>query len=185
MTADLGQFQTSASYVNAMARALQKLGQLDAVIARADAPTAQMLRAPNAASWWGPPESFGMVRAVDAVGGAELLQQVGRLAVFESLSAIVRPLVGVLLAISGPSPASLLSRFGQLTQAAIKGVHFEWKETSKLSGELTVTYPIEVPPGYVPLWLGAFDFVWDTTKRQGTTRATHTGKVLHFAVSWS
>ncbi len=185
MTADLGQFQTSASYVNALARALQKLGRLEDVIARADAPAAQMLRAPNAASWWGPPEAFGMVRAMDAAGGAELLQQVGRLAVSESLSAIVRPLVGVLLAISGPSPASLLSRFGQLTQAAIKGVHFEWKETSKLSGELTVTYPIEVPSAYLPLWMGAFDFVWDTTRRQGTTTATHRGQVLHFALRWT
>jgi hypothetical protein len=177
-------FQTSAAYMGAISRALAKLGQLENVIAQAESGAAHMLRAPNSQSWWSSSDAFAMTRAIAKVGGADLVQQVGKLGVLESISAIVRPLVGVLLAISGPSPSTLLSRFGQLSSTAVKNVKFTWLTTGPTSGELTITYPVTVPPEYVAYWTGAFDFVWETTKKSGTTKATHHGTWLHFAMSW-
>lgn len=182
---DPGEFETSASYVNAIARALKKLGQFDAVIARAAPRTAQMLRAPTSLSWWPSEEAFGMTRAIAEVGGPELVQRVGHLAVFESLSAIVRPLVSVLLALSGPSPATLLARFGQVTQAAVKNVNFGWTPSSPTSGEMVITYPRAVPAEYVAFWLGAFDFIWEATKKTGVVQAKHDGARLQFTLRWS
>ena len=182
---DTRDFQTSAAYIAAISRALTKLGKLEAVLAKAEPTAAEMLRAPNSRSWWGSTEAFAMTRAIVAVGGVDLLQQVGRLGVLESIAAILRPLVGVLLALSGPSPATLLSRFGQLSSTAVKNVNFTWLATGQTSGELTITYPVTVPPEYVAYWLGGFDFVWSTTKKTGTTKATHHGTWLHFAISWS
>ena len=183
--ATLSEFQTSATYVSAIVRVLKKLGQFEAVVATADANAAQMLRVPNAQSWWRAPEAFAMTQAIVAVGGEDLVHRVGQLAVTESMSMIIRPFVTVLLAISGPSPATLLSRFGQLSQAAVKNVKFDWKPTGPHSGELTVTYPLEIPAEYCAYWLGAFEFVWATTKKAGTTKAKHNGSSLHFALSWT
>ncbi|MDP2273371.1 MAG: hypothetical protein Q8N23_08985 [Archangium sp.] len=182
---DLSEFQTSAAYISAIVRVLKKLGQFEPVVAKADAGTAQMLRTPNAQSWWRAPEAFAMTRAMGAVGGDALVHRVGQLAVTESISMIIRPFVSVLLAISGPSPATLLSRFGQITQAAIKNVKFDWKTTGPTSGELTITYPLEVPVEYPAYWLGAFEYVWVTTKKAGTTKAKHNGTSLHFAFDWN
>jgi hypothetical protein len=177
-------FETSSTYVGAIARALSKLGQLDAVIAKAEAPSAQMLRAPNERRWWGAAEVFGMTRALAEVGGDALVQQVGRLAVLESISVVLRPLVGVLMTLSGPSPATLFSRFGQMSETAVKNVKFAWTSTGPNGGELVITYPVPVPAPYVLYWLGAFDFVWETTKKKGTTGAKHEGATLRFTVSW-
>ena len=101
------------------------------------------------------------------------------------MSAIVRPFVAVLLALSGPSPATLLNRFGQLTGAAIKNVRFEWTATGPTSGTMIVIYPAPVAPHFVALWLGAFDFLWETTKKKsGVTKSTHEGAKLRFELSW-
>lgn len=178
-------FQTSAAYMAAVSRALAKLRKLEQVIAQAEPAAVELLRAPNSKSWWSSREAFAMTKAIVAVGGAELVQEVGRLGVLESIAAILRPLVGVLLALSGPSPATLLSRFGQLSSTAVKNVNFNWLSTGQTSGELTITYPVTVPPEYVAYWLGAFDFVWSTTKKTGLTKATHHGTWLHFAISWT
>lgn len=185
MSSEPRPFETSAAYVGAVVRALQKLGRLEGVKAKATPAVAQMFASPNARSWWSAADSFAMTEAIVAEGGVELVQRAGQLAVLESLAPILRPLVGVLLALSGPSPATLLSRFGQLSGAAVKNVHFEWTSTGPSSGELTISYTVTVPPAYVAWWLGGFDFVWETTKKKGTTKATHHGTRLHFALAWA
>ena len=127
-----------------------------------------------------------MVSAIAAEGGAALVREVGRRAVAESLSPIVRPLVTVLVAISGPSPAVLLSRWSQLTQAAVRNVHCEWKSTGPTSGTLDVTYSREVPPEYTELWDGGFAFVYEATRKEGEpTKSRHEGNRLHFELSWT
>ena len=179
-----GDLQTSAAYIGALGRALKKLGRLDEVISKCSPTAEKMLRSPQDRAWWNAEEVFSMTDAIAAAGGPALLQQIGRLAVFESMSAIVRPFVAVLLALSGPSPATLLSRFGQLTGAAIKNVRFEWTAKGPTSGTMLVTYPQAVPGHYLPLWQGAFDLVWELTKKSGTTKATHDGAKLRFELSW-
>lgn len=182
----LPEFQTSSSYVAGLAKALTQLGRLEAVIARAPAEAASMLKDPHAKRWWGAVESMQMVSAIAAEGGAALVREVGRRAVAESLSPIVRPLVTVLVAISGPSPAVLLSRWSQLTQAAVRNVHCEWKSTGPTSGTLDVTYSREVPPEYTELWDGGFAFVYEATRKEGEpTKSRHEGNRLHFELSWT
>jgi hypothetical protein len=180
-----GKLETSATYVGAVVRALKKVGQLEAVIGQSDAATAQMLRSPNAQRWWGQAESFAMTNAIAAVGGDPLVKRVGHLAVVESISVVIRPLVGVLMAISGPSPSTLFSRFGQISETAVRAVTFRWTTTGPTSGELVISYPAEVPAAYVAWWLGAFDFVWETTKKKGTVAAKHEGVTLRFAMHWA
>jgi hypothetical protein len=49
---------------------------------------------------------------------------------------------------------------------------------------MLVTYPLVVPVHYLPMWQGAFDFVWETTKRKGATKSMHDGAKLRFELSW-
>jgi len=180
------EFQTSANYINGLARALKKLGQFDAVIAVCSPDVAQMLREPNARSWWGAQAAIDMTLSIAKVGGVDLLKRVGHLAVFESLSSVVRPFVTVLLALAGPSPATLFARYGQITQAAVKNVRFDWKPNGAHAGTLIIDYPLQVPPEYLAFWSGAFEYVYEVTKaRPGPTQATHDGARLRFDVSWS
>lgn len=182
----LPEFQTSSSYTAGLAKALRQLGRLDAVIARAPPDAALMLKDPHSRRWWGAVASMQMVSAIAAEGGAPLVREAGRRAVAESLSPILRPFVSVLVAISGPSPASLFSRWAQLTQAAVKHVNYEWKSTGPSSGTLDITYSRAVPPEYTDLWDGGFAFVYETTRKKGApTKSRHEGERLHFELSWS
>ncbi len=184
MPTDLKSYESSGTYIAAIARALQQLKQFEPVMAKAEPHTAQMLSAPRSQAWWSEQESSALANSILAVGGEALLQQVGQLAVTESISAVIRPLVTVLMALLGPSPATLFGRFGQLSQAAVKNVKCSWTSTSATSGELTVTYPLIIPKAYTALWLGSFEFVWTITKTVGQAIATHRGTSIHFLLSW-
>lgn len=184
MPPDPSEFQSSASYIAGLARALGKLGHFETVLGKATPVAAAMMRSPQSQAWWPGGVVLQMTDAIHATGGAALMQEIGRLAVFESMSPIVRPFVAVLVMLSGPGPATLYSRFGQLTGAAIKHVRFEWTATNPTAGTLLITYPQRVPEYYLALWQGAFDWVWDTTKKKGAARSTHQGATLRFELSW-
>lgn len=184
MSIERGEFQTSATYIGAIVRALKELKQFEAVVSKSEPNVARMMRSPNTQPWWGSTEAFALTHTIAAVGGTALVQRVGELAVSESMSHVIRPVIALIGAVFGPSPATLISRFGQLSKAAINNVAFVWKATSDTSGELTITYPLPVPPEMAVYWLGAFDFVWARTKKVGKAIATYNGASVHFAVSW-
>ncbi len=192
-------FQTSASYFAACVRALKQLGQFDAVIlALQNAPRHAAaasntrgelwieLKNPYSRRWWEADEAKDVVRAIATVGGKALVRNVGRIAVLESMSAILRPFVSVVLAVSGPSPASLFSRFPQLCETSVRHVKFEWAAVGPKAGVLVVVYPSVVPPEFAELWLGAVDYVYELTKARGqASRSSHFGGRLQFELSWT
>ena len=119
-------------------------------------------------------------------GGPDLLQEIGRRTVFESMSKIIKPMVAVVVVIAGSNPAHLFARLGQLAGSSVKNVNFGWTSTGRTTGTLVVTYPMAVPDFYPRYWFGAFDFVYETTRKQGLpTQVQHTGGVLRFDVSWA
>jgi len=181
------EFWSSANYVNGLGRALKKLGQFETVVAVSSAPVAAMLRDPTSQSWWGTQISIDLHLDIAKVGGVALLKRVGHLAVFESISVMVRPFVTVMLALGGPSPATLFSRFGQVTQTSVKNVRFDWKPSGPNAGTLVIEYPSPVPPEILAAWAGALEYAFELTKaRPGPTQATHEGGgKLRFDLSWN
>jgi hypothetical protein len=180
------QFETSASYMAAVTKALKKLGKYDAVLAKVMAPKSkQSLEDSYAQRWWGTQESIDLTLAVAAVGGPELVRQVGRLAVVESISAIVRPLLSVLIAVSGASPAAILSRYQDFTITAVRNIQTAYEPKSTSSGVLTVTYPCQIPKEYIEFWLGGIGYIFDVTKKtKGPSAAHHHGSRMVFELSW-
>lgn len=175
----------SAPFATAVVKALKRLGRYEAVLGAASPPVIELLHVPSARAWWSGALSVELTRALVVAGGPELVRDVGRVGVTESISTIVRPLVNVVAAISGLTPTSMFARLGQLSQAALKNVSFTWTATGPTSGRLIITYPIDVLPEYTHWWLGTFDYIWALTRRTGrAAQAHHHGGQLTFELSW-
>jgi hypothetical protein len=195
----MNDFLTSASYFAAVVRALKKLDQFEALILalrKRPVPTGAAgqpkgewwagLESPYGRGWWAANDAKEIVKAMAAVGGKALVRQVGRMAVLESISAIIRPFVSVILAVSGPSPAALFSRFPQLCEGSLRHVAFEWTAVGPKAGVLVIVYPSAVPSEFVELWLGAVDYVYEMTKVRGQpTNTSHFGGRLQLELSWT
>lgn len=179
------EFEMSAPFATAVVKALKRLGRYEAALAAASPPIVELFHAPSARAWWPGALSVELTRVLVAAGGPELVRDVGRVGVTESISTIVRPLVNVVAAISGLTPASMFNRLGQLSQAALKNVSFSWTPSGPTSGQLIITYPIDVLPEYRDWWLGTFDYIWALTRRTGrATKVEHHGGQLTFELSW-
>jgi hypothetical protein len=164
---------------------MRQLHVLNAVQAKLGPAVAEVVRDPYARRWWAGPLLEELTLALLAVDGEALIRKVGTLAVFESVSAIVRPLFSVILAMAGSSPATLFSRFGLLSQSSIRHVQFEWFPRGPSAGTLVIVYPTPVPASYVEYWFGAIDLVYSETKRKGEpTRSSHSAGRLAFEVGW-
>jgi hypothetical protein len=140
------EFETSASYMAATGKALQKLQRFDSVVSQlGDASRARCLTSPYELRWWGAQASIDATVATAQVGGRELVRHVGRLAVFESMSIIFRPLISVLIAVSGSSPEAIFSRYQQFADTATRNIFLEYQRRAVNSGTLTIDYQCAVP----------------------------------------
>ncbi|MBL8938743.1 MAG: hypothetical protein JNM69_29555 [Archangium sp.] len=179
-------FSSSALFIRGVAEALRSLSQFDAVVKSASPDVQLMLTKPLDRAWWGHRESISLTQTIGSVGGSSLVRLVGKAAVQESLSNVVRPLLSVLLASLGDSPASLFSRLGWLAQAALRGVRFQWVSYGDTGGELLVEYPLPVPAEYVAWWEGVIHYGVERTARQlQAIEARHVGGTLLFEVQWT
>jgi hypothetical protein len=180
------EFETSATYVQALIRALEQEGQLQAVLGSADPDVKELIQNPHARPWWDARRSVAFTHTVVEVGGPFLLQRVGKIAVFESIAPVLRPVITVLIAIGGPSPAALLSRFSQLARVAVSNVEFEWLGRTETAGSMVIRFSQPVPENFASLWQGAFDYIFETTQVQGSrTLSAHDGGVMKFELAWT
>jgi len=128
-----------------------------------------------------------VVETLRRTRGPEAPVQLMRLATAKSLEGIVAPLARIYLTFSGGSPAALLERFGELTQALSRNITTAYEKTSKTGGILQLVYP-HVPPAGVDLgWKGALLHLLDFAGRAGTVEIldrARDGHVLRLQVEW-
>lgn len=78
---------------------------------------------------------------VGTLHGPEGVRRMAR----ESMNMAVIPLLRTILEgfirIFGATPATLLSRMGQITASTVKGVEYKWNPTGPQSGTFTIAYP--------------------------------------------
>ncbi len=183
---DSNQSYTSSSYVHAIAQALAKLNQFEPVASRLTGDSLNMLQRPHAKRWWGLAESMALVECIDAVGGVELLRKVGKRSVDESISKLIRPLLSVLVTVSGAKPQSIFSRYQELIQVATRNVSATWSTSDERAGVLIIRYPTPMPVCVGSLWVGAFDFAFVTVHaRPAPAVILHRGGEFEFQLSWS
>jgi hypothetical protein len=180
------EFETSSSYMDALAKALSKLGQLPAVVSNMGSPLrSKCLTEPYANRWWGTAETEAVVASMSKTGGHQLIREAGRMAVFESISVIIKPLISVILAVSSSSPAAIFSRYKQFADSSVRNIGFDYEVLGERSGVLVLTYPSDTSVDFLPFWLGSVDFVFDVTKKTPEkVEARQERRKLLFAVSW-
>jgi hypothetical protein len=151
-------WQASATYLTSFVGAARVMGHLDAMVPRLDDATRAMVNSPGAQAWW-PGELFiGVLLGAEAVAGLDGVKAISIRGSRERMGPLVRPLAGVLLALSRTPTLALLSRLGTFVSAGVKGIdaRFVPNET-KTGGQAVFTFPEPVPAVMGAVWHGLFD----------------------------
>ena len=88
--------------------------------------------------------------AVAALRGNDAVTAMSLTGLRESLGFVVRPIVSMLMKISGATPSSVLAHLPTITTLFIKGVAFCWTSLSPDSGELVIAYEKPIPGQRLP-----------------------------------
>lgn len=175
--------ETSSTYLFAISTALRHLERYEQVLARLSPEARHALEDPQALDWWPSTPIIALVEAIHATGGDELIRRVGQ---EQTISTLIRPLLSLVLSLSGRSPVSIFSRFPQFAVSATRNVHFKWSTLAEQTGRMVVMYPRAVPSVVAGFWAGGFDFVFQVTNRTGESKLVDFDtQRLTFDLTWA
>jgi hypothetical protein len=137
-----GGYELKCWTVRAHLSQVAKLPAFAAVLEKLPAETRRTLEElPLPAAWMDGMVLQDLLVAVDAVAGIEAARQVSLRAQETSIGPLLMPIVSGLLRVFGATPASLLSRFGELTRTQLRGIDLRWTPDGPRSGRLVATFP--------------------------------------------
>ena len=151
-------WQVSATYLTSFVGATRAMGHLDAVLPRLDEATRAMVPSPGAQAWWPGERLVDLLQGVEAVAGVEGVKAISIRGSRERMGPLVRPLAGVVLALSKAPALAMASRLGTFVSAGIKGIDARFlPNETKTGGQAVFTFPEPVPAAMAALWYGLFD----------------------------
>ncbi|MDP1827984.1 MAG: hypothetical protein Q8L48_32215 [Archangium sp.] len=179
-------YEVSATYARGFAKAAKDLGLLPALKPRCSPQALEFLMDPDANRWWPSAAVEACTELIHEMSGEATLFEVGYRTVAVTVGPVLLPLVKVSLTLFGATPATLLKRVADLSSSSLRGMISTWKPGGPRDGEVTLTYPTQVPRGYGELWRGALRWVCEAAdaKDPRAELLSHTGKVLTFKVTW-
>src|SRR5438045_1099729 len=127
-------FENSSSFLNGVAQAAREVGAWEDLQGSLGPEVLAVLKAPHQRRWWPGTVVLDITEALERVGGLQLVERVGYLAVKKSIAVVAMPLVRVTLALAGPAPDTILSRASMFGVTALRGVSYEWRRESPSSG---------------------------------------------------
>lgn len=161
--------EVTAVYVQGFRKALVELGLYEAVTAKLPARTVEVLNNPFSARTH-PLEIFrDLVDTTFEVAGVERYQRHAYVMARESLGKILTPMFKVALALTGRTPATLMSRVPQSVSQALRGVDAQWVPEGPQGGTLRIQYPISVPASAEFAWRGTLQFLFELLEGTPTT----------------
>lgn len=178
-------WQASATYVTSFVSAAKALRHLEVVRPLLDGPAREMVDTPGAQAWWPGERLVSLLLAAETVAGRDGVKAMSVHGSRERMGPLVRPLAGVLLALSKAPALALLSRLGTFVSAGVKGVDARFvPNEAKNGGHAVFTFPEPVPAVMGTLWHGLFD-VGFTLARSGRVVSEQIEPTVHrFEVSW-
>lgn len=165
-------FEVSATNLGGLAKALTAQGLLEKLAPRLAPATLEILRRPHERRWHPGAVALETWGAIIDVAGAPAFEALNLKLTRDSFGPIVKPLLKVVLALGGSSPATVLSRLDDTIMVATKGVKVTWTPSGKDSGTVIFEYPCPMPRQDV------VEFGWRGAMRFGEEL---TGKPLVFA----
>ena len=154
-------FEVTAVYVSGFKKALQDLGLLEQVVAKVRPETKDVLDAPFSARTHDADVLRDLSDVLHALAGVETFQKHSYLMARDSLGKILTPMFKVALALTGRSPATLLSRVPDSVHQALRGVKATWLPDGDKAGVLRVDYPEPVTPVAADGWRGTLRFLFE------------------------
>jgi hypothetical protein len=165
-------FEVSATNLAGLAKALVAEGLLDKLAPKLSPATLAVLKSPHERRWHPGAIAVETWGAIIDVAGAQKFEALNLKITRESFGPIVKPLLKVVLALGGSSPASVLSRLDDTIKVATKGVRATWTPAGKDGGTIVFEYPCPMPRTDV------VEYGWRGAMRFGEEL---TGKALVFA----
>lgn len=173
-------WKVSAKYLKSMAGALHSLG-LDDTVASWSNETRAALKTPHTQSWW-PGEL--LIEIVSRLG-VEKAREASIRASRDGMGPLVRPLAGVVLALTRSPFEALLSKLSAFVGAGVQGVESRvvFKEGG---GGATVSFefPEPVPVELAAVWIGLFDVGFSLARAGRVVSENAEPKTHRFEVTW-
>jgi len=181
-------FEVTAVYVSGFRKALVDLGLLEQVVARIPPATKAVLEAPFSARTHDADVLRDLSDALFAVAGSAVFQQHAYLMARDSLGKILVPMFKVALALTGRTPATLLSRVPDSVHQAMRGVTATWLPDGPSGGVLRIDYPEPVAPVAEDGWRGTLRFLFGLVEGTPATiskvERLNDGRRLSIHVVW-
>jgi hypothetical protein len=154
-------FEVTSVYISGFRKALGDLGFLEAVTARIDAKTREVLEHPFSSRTHDASVLQRLSDALVDVAGPEVFERHAYLMARDSLGRILIPMFKVALELTGRTPATLLARIPDSVNQAMRGVTVTWTPASARGGLLAVKYPQVVNRSAELGWRGTLRFLFE------------------------
>jgi hypothetical protein len=169
----------SATYVAGLRDALVAASQLEFLRSHATPALIELFDRPSAHAWWPGDQVFELTELVVAHFGAEALKTLTIQASQRRMGPIARPLINVLLLVSGTTPNSLLNKASTFVSIGIRPIVTTWVSTGPKTGTLSLRFPEPVPGSVALLWWGILNEAFSFLKtgrvvREEVQPTTHT-----------
>lgn len=181
------EFQTSAAFIQALVRAIETNGHTAKMRAIASPALREALDFPAKQSWWPSTTLSELMSTLGQVVGDDGIRVVARTAFDNTMGSIITPLITVLMAVFGATPATLGKRVDSLLKVASQNVRTQWDDAGPKGGVLTIHYPKAVPRDFLALWRGTIEWGLDRTRQTttiGKVTQSDDGRSLSYELSW-
>ena len=146
--------QFSSTYVAALKDVLAERRVLEAVHRAASPALKALLDNPMAYSWWDSTVVFELIGVLVRHLGEAGFKDATFDASHRRMGPIARPLVRVLLALSGSTPEAIFKRVNMFARMGVRGVAASWTPGKAKSGQLSFVFPYDVSKEISLIWWG-------------------------------
>lgn len=181
-------YEVTAVYMSSLIKAMQAQGMSDRVLPALSPEVRAMANDPFAQRWW--PAKYLEVLTLEMLraSGPAAMEELAYHNIKKRIGPLVTPMLRVAMALSGASPASLLSRLDASVKVAMRGFEVAWTPSGEKGGVVEFRYPRPVASHVEYAWRGVFRFVFEvsgtTTGRVERFEHVGEGRRMRFTVAW-
>ncbi len=159
-------YELSATYIDGLGRAVQRLGYLDSALATMTEQQRNAWLRPARQPWWDARFAEDLAAVVCKLFNDRALEQVGYEVICEAIGPLIKPQLDAALA-GGAGPEALFERLGDFAKAAVRPIEVRWAFAPPAGGTLELVYPRRLQRETQVLWRGAIQYAFELSRRPG------------------
>lgn len=174
----------SSNYVRGLQEAIVERKYLPAIISRASDELKLLLTTPSANAWWQVAPLGELTDTLSALYGPDSVKTIATDASKSRMGPISRPLLNVLLTVTGAKVPTLFSRAGTFVSIGVRPVTTTWALTSPKTGSITFGFKQPVPNSISLLWWGFMREAFSLVKTGRVAREMIQPDQHRFDIEW-